>query len=327
MTNKKLSFLAKLAFSTLVLALIARSVDMAEFWASLGQARGELVVLAVCMFFPAQIFGAYRWYQILQALDLRSNFGSVVRYTFIGQFSALFLPGQVSGDVVRALTFAHQHRQHERVFLSVLLDKSSFLATLGFFALAGTLVAPDLQGIPGLLLASGTIFGVALAGFLALSFYRNRRLLDFLSHRVEGSSRKPGPIEFVLRRAAVALSLPRLQLADALRILFLASGLQVLNTIGSLVMAHALAINVGVLDWVAIVAVVAIIQIFPLSVGGLGVREGAFVLLLALYGVDPARATAFSLLTFVLVAFLVTLGWLVAEQVSRGSRELENPYG
>lgn len=327
MTHRQLSFLAKLTFSALVLALIARSVDFADFWASLRQARVELVILAICMFFPAQIFGAYRWHQILQALDLRTNFGSVVRYTFIGQFSALFLPGQVSGDIVRALTFAHQHRQHERVFLSVLLDKSSFLTALGFFALAGTLVAPELRNIPGLILASGTIFGVALAGFLALSFYRNQRLLDYLSHRVGGSRGKVGPIDFIVRRATVALSLPRLQLADALRILLLASGLQVLNTIGSLVMAHALAINLGVLDWIAIVAVVAIIQIFPLSVGGLGVREGAFVILLALYGVDPARATAFSLLTFVLVAFLVAMGWLVAEQVSRGSREVEHPHG
>jgi|GEM_PF-3471565 len=327
MIRKQLSFLAKLTFSALILTLIVCSVDMARFWTTLGQARGELVVLAICMFFPAQIFGAYRWHRILQALELRTNFGNVVAYTFIGQFSALFLPGQVSGDIVRALAFAHQHHHYERVFLSVLLDKSSYLATLGFFALAGTLVAPELRGIPGLILATGAIFGVALAGFLALSFYRNQRLLDYLSRQVAEPNRRAGPTDFLLRRAALALSLPRLQLVDGLRILMLASGLQVLNTIGSLALAYALAINVGVLDWAAIAAVVALIQILPLSVGGLGVREGAFVVLLALYGVEPARATAFSLLTFILVAFLITVGWIVTERALRKPRELGSPQG
>ncbi len=327
MTRKQFSFLIKLTFSALILTLITRSVDMSNFWVTLRHARGELLILAICMFFPAQIFAAYRWHQILHSLNLRTSFGNVVAYTFAGQFSALFLPGQVSGDVVKALAFAHQHRQYECVFLSVLLDKLSYLAVLGFFAIVGALAAPELRNIAGLVPAAGATFGAALAGFLTLSFYRNQRLIDHLSRELAEPNCMAGLIAPILQRAMIALSLPRLQLADGLRILLLASGLQALNTIGSLVLAQALAINIGMLDWMAIASVVAVIQIFPLSVGGLGVREGAFIILLALYGVEPARATAFSLLTFVLVAFLITLGWLIAERASHRLGELEGPRG
>ena len=44
--------------------------------------------------------------------------------------------------------------------------------------------------------------------------------------------------------------------------------------------------------------VVAIAQVLPISVGGLGLREGALVLLLAPLGVGAAKATALGLLLY-----------------------------
>src|SRR5581483_6024198 len=64
--------------------------------------------------------------------------------------------------------------------------------------------------------------------------------------------------------------------------------------------ARAIDIDVGPTALLAFVPVVAIIQVLPVSVGGLGVREGAFVLFLQPLGVPAAQAIALGLAMYAL---------------------------
>jgi hypothetical protein len=54
--------------------------------------------------------------------------------------------------------------------------------------------------------------------------------------------------------------------------------------------------------------VVAIAQVLPLSIGGLGLREGALVLLLAPLGVTTAQAVALGLLLYGMNMLVSMLG-------------------
>jgi len=62
--------------------------------------------------------------------------------------------------------------------------------------------------------------------------------------------------------------------------------------------AHALGMSVGWWPVMAFVPVVAIAQVLPVSLNGIGLREGAFVLLLAPLGVAAGQAVAFGLLLY-----------------------------
>ena len=50
-----------------------------------------------------------------------------------------------------------------------------------------------------------------------------------------------------------------------------------------------------------------LVAILPVSLAGLGLREGAFVLLLAPYGIAPADALAYSLLAFTTTVLAIGL--------------------
>ena len=72
---------------------------------------------------------------------------------------------------------------------------------------------------------------------------------------------------------------------------------------------RAVNINISIVSIAWITAAVCFLQMLPISISGLGVREGAFVFLLKRYGVYASDAMALSLLMFgVLVVFALIGG-------------------
>ncbi|MBX0331034.1 flippase-like domain-containing protein [Oscillochloris sp. ZM17-4] len=314
-----LLFSAKVLFSLALLAALLYTVDFAELWLAAKNIRVGLLLLAVGMFFPTQLLSAYRWYYLLRILGARLSYGTVVRYTFLGQFSALFLPGQISGDIVRATAIAQKDQQYAQSFLSLLLDKLTFLFAISLFAFIGAQSSPVLAHFPGLRIASAAIAALSLAGVILCAMYRDRRLPTWLMGLWPKTH---GILARGLKQIVGLVAVPRLSISAITWMVLCALGLQVVNTVGSYVLARSMNVMVAPLDWMAVNAVVAIIQILPISIGGLGVREGTFVFLLSFYGVSASHALAFSLITFILVALLVTLGWIVVEAFAfqRGGR-------
>jgi hypothetical protein len=72
--------------------------------------------------------------------------------------------------------------------------------------------------------------------------------------------------------------------------------------------ARALSIDVSPTAWLAFAPVVLIAQVLPLSIGGLGVREGALVLFLGPLGVTDAEAILLGLLLYAITMTVSLLG-------------------
>jgi hypothetical protein len=88
-------------------------------------------------------------------------------------------------------------------------------------------------------------------------------------------------------------------------------------TAGGYFVALSMHIEIDPVDWIAINAIVSFVQIFPITLGGIGVREGAFGVILSLYGVSFRQAIIFSLTAFTMGAILTTLLWLALSATER----------
>ena len=64
--------------------------------------------------------------------------------------------------------------------------------------------------------------------------------------------------------------------------------------------ARDIGITISYSDWCWIFAAVSVILLLPISFGGVGIREGGFIMLLALFGVSNESALACSLAFFAL---------------------------
>ncbi|MEJ7584068.1 MAG: lysylphosphatidylglycerol synthase domain-containing protein, partial [Acidimicrobiales bacterium] len=132
---------------------------------------------------------------------------------------------------------------------------------------------------------------------------------------VAGASRRYGRIddERGWRRflAAVAVGLDHLRRnpMQAFNVIMVAFAYQLVLVFAAVMAAQAIGIKAaGPTALLAFFPAVAIAQVLPVSISGLGVREGLFVLFLRPLGVPPDQAVALGLLLYALNLLVSLLG-------------------
>jgi uncharacterized membrane protein YbhN (UPF0104 family) len=217
----------------------------------------------------------------------------LARAQLVGQFYNVFVPGNVTGDVLRAHATRDAFDGPLGSYMIVALER--FFGLAGLFTLgAAALLFRPLPGVARAEVLAAFAFATALAIGVA----------PLVARALGG--RLPG------RAGRWAANLPPLarpgMLALALA-LSVATHTFVALTGHSLV--HAVAPGVLVTESLVLVPLAMIATYVPFSVAGLGVREAAFVFLFGKVGVSGADATAASLALMAVTMIVAGLGGLV----------------
>ncbi|HVM67251.1 MAG TPA: lysylphosphatidylglycerol synthase transmembrane domain-containing protein [Acidimicrobiales bacterium] len=286
---------ARVVMSVAILAVLLRKVHLHELapkWdgSTIGWLLGALVlsVLAIAL-------STLRWRVVLSAMGVRARFRALFSTYLACQFLSSFLPSSIGGDTLR-VTRLSSHRGRPDApgspvaFASVVLDRMSGWLVLPLLCLVGLAINPALRHLGR---SSRLALTVSLASLAALA-----ALLLLATHpRVGGRLRgRAGWLRFV---GAVHEGIDRLRRRrGALAEVIAAAVLYQLAIIAVAVLAtHALGLDadIGPTALLVFVPAVAIIQVLPVSFGGLGVREGALVVFLRPLGVTTAHAVALGL--------------------------------
>jgi uncharacterized protein (TIRG00374 family) len=305
--KKTFGFWIKLGFSLVLLFVIFRNVRFNDFYESIVSINKWWFALSVIAFFPAQLLAAYRWYFLLNKLEQRIDFRIVLRHTILGQFAALFLPGQISGDIVRTFAIA-QGKNSKFVFIkSTIIDKVLLLAATAIFSLVGGIYSNKFANIQGIFVLSSVII---IMSFLVLLLMINDNLVRSIISPLKGF-----PIVSVFDNKIKKFTngVINVKFYAIFETLLLACLLQLIYSIGGFFMIKAMNLPLPMFDWFAINAIVAIIQVLPISIGGLGVREGILSSLFLLYNIPISRTAAFSLINFFCSSLLIAGSWLLSD--------------
>lgn len=231
-----------------------------------------------------------RWQQMLRALELPTDLPGLLSHTLAGLFVSNFLPTTVGGDVVRATRLAASNGQRRISAASVVLERLTGFIGLPVITLGALAASPEL-------LQLGTASHLALA----LSLGPLAALALFLAVAVNPSiGERLGARRWLGLAMTVHLGLVRLQRHPALAAAVMVAGLayQLMIVVAAWMAAQALGISVGWIAMLAFMPVVAIAQALPLSIGGLGLREGSLILLLGPLGVADSQAVALGLVMY-----------------------------
>ncbi len=286
----------KVVVSVGLLFYLARRVDFAEIGRFLGRVDVVLLAVAVALYLVGQVLSALKWRRLAMAVGFRGSAGTFVAYYFIGMFFNAFGFGTVGGDVVRALYLAGAGGRRALALNTVVADRVSGLVVLLGVALValGVLHHYELPGAIywGVIALSSTLLG-------------GWRLFPRILPKVLKSDHRL--TRLIEEDLAPYWDDHRLLAEVCLLSLFFH-----LSQIGVLVViTEALGLAVPWSYCFILGPLVNILAAIPVSLNGLGVREGGYVFFLAHIGVSRESAVAFALSWFAVVMLAGMVGGIV----------------
>jgi uncharacterized protein (TIRG00374 family) len=296
--RKHLFLLAKVAVTLGVVYWLATSVDLAMVGRILAQAKHAYLLLSCGILTAVILIGCVRWRMLIGHLGLVIPMRQALPSYYVGMFFNNFLPTGIGGDVARTIHLKFRGHGIKPLISSAVADRAIGLGVMLLLGGVSLLLSPELRIDPDRKLYIASLIALGLAGGAVLFWFSDRLPLESLSRRYRHTRLRRGMIEIVH-----LLTTYRTALRGVFAAVLLSVVMQSLTIVTYYLLARGVGIELSLITFFAFVSMVQVAVSLPISLGGLGVREGVLVALLAGVGVDIQLGVALSLL------FLVTL-WL-----------------
>jgi len=305
-----------------ILAFILNKIDLEILYSTVKSADLLFYFLGLAFFPTAMLFGAVRWHVLIRQYWGHSEKpGYVLKQYWIALSIGIFLPGEIGIDLYRIAVISRKLGQYTANIAIILEEKLlSLVVCIGL-----VLCLPPWLAIDDHSPILGSIIDIAYAILVAclLAF------LLFLVIRKSAAAKKL--IALVIGKLQIVFSsfLSRLEthnnagrtvpsIEDLFRplsspgkllpVLLLTLGIIGSSVVGNYLFFVALGYELPFVVNIFVVSVLYFVFLLPVSFGGLGVREGGYILLFGLFGVPPEIAFAVSLfaLSGVLINYAIS---------------------
>ena len=315
LTRFKLPLLVlKVLLSVLLFAYVVAKVSPGHVWATMRNADPGLLLLAAGLFLFSSLVGSWLWGRLLRAQGVAIPYSKAASYYFVGLFFNNFLPSNVGGDITRISDASKHADRMTSVFSATLMERLIGVVSIGFLAVVASFAALSRLHLVAVAWTTLAVFLIALGLFVSV-FYRGA--LEFLERpfRALGWTR----IARGLGRLLDDLHGFRTE-RGALFVVFLASTVvQISRIVVHYIVGLALGVKISVAYYFLFVPVLAALISLPISLNGIGVREGAAVVLFQMAGLSREQSFAIPFLTYVIAVLISLLGGLIF--VSRTPRK------
>ena len=278
-----LTFVAKAAVSALLVAIVLSRVDLAGVRQSLAAAYWPELAAALVIFTATPLLGGLRWWLAMRGIGKQAGLLELTGFFSVGLVVGQVLPS-VAGDGLRVWFCSRRGYGLPVSVQSVLIERVFMVLSLLALALATSPLLGALTGDRGPVWLSGALFAIGVGGFVFL-LAADRAPVPFAHLRVW---------QAFAYAAEPARRLLRSRWGPMLALTGVVSNLNF--ALVAFVLGQALDVKATAWDFLAIMPAVTIATTLPISLGGWGVREGVFVLLLGRVGVPAAEALSLSLL-------------------------------
>jgi glycosyltransferase 2 family protein len=298
---RKWGFL-RLALSLGFLVWVAHRVDFVELNSTFSSTSMPLLATALLTHGLGLLICGLRWRILLRIQEILIPLRDVLYLYWVGSFFNMFLPSSVGGDLLRIHLVGRWSGRHLRVISSVLADRASGVLALGAI---GGLAACWIATVHWSWARTYIVWLVILLSLPSLGLWwvaaKRKKLRTWLKGLLP--ARLYAPLAGVMANA-------RLYTHNSSRLIAVMGLSLLLQThviIEYFLVARAVGIYVSLLYFFALVPAVVVASLLPISVSGIGLREGILVSALVPLGASPAAALAVGIWVY-LLGVLASLG-------------------
>jgi uncharacterized protein (TIRG00374 family) len=302
MTGKRLIWLiVKITVSlSLLVYILTAKVSIPEIGRSLAGLNLAWVALAFSLHIFGLLISAYRWQILARAQGDKVPLLYLAKSYLVGTFFNNFLPTRFGGDVVRIWDGSKYSQSLLKSSAIVAVERSTGLVVLFLFALLASLFRLEMaRRIPVIWVS----LLVGLGGLLLAAFFLSPPAGNLIGRFPDRGF--PARLKAkILGFRDIILSY-RHQWAPFRQALAWAFLLQLNVILYYFLIGRAFHLRVAFLDYFIFIPIILLIQTIPVTIGGLGLREGAYIAVFLYYGVAARTAVSFSLVADLAIGLLV----------------------
>ncbi len=301
-TRQLLLNLARILVSAGLMAWVVSRAGLDELISSIRTADVRPYTLALLLAFVGILLRAVRWRILLNAVNAKVPFRRLAYLYFVGAFFNAFLPTGFGGDVVRVLEIGEGASSAQAAGTAVVDRLTGFIVLFWLALIAlpfGAHLLPPATTLVIALLAGAVTLGSALLF--------EGRLLRRITARFPRSLSLAGDA-WLGRTYGVITACGWRAIAGALGV---SAVFNVMMNFAGLLIARAFGMDVSVWTLFLFIPVATAALLVPISISGLGVREGIFVTLFAQVGIADSKAVAFSLAWYSLDFAMALIGGVI----------------
>lgn len=281
----------KFAVSAALIWIIFSKIDTRALGAQLARLEVLPVVLAALALWATSLIAAWRWRVVIAKMIPAGakppGFLRLYQLLWIGLFFNQTLPSAAGGDAVRMWLVRRSGLGNAAAINSVLIDRISALGgVILLVAISFPLIAGRIDDDAGVAAIWILLAGCTAAIVLAMVLDRiplPRRLRDF--RIVKGVRLLSTDLRGVMTSGRIAIPIVAASIVIQVMVAALVYGLGV-----------SLDMPIELLDCIALMPIIILVTMVPISIAGWGVREGAMVAAFGYVGLSPVSALSLSLL-------------------------------
>ncbi|HUN05290.1 MAG TPA: lysylphosphatidylglycerol synthase transmembrane domain-containing protein [Aggregatilineales bacterium] len=295
MKRQQLGLILRLLTAIVLLTLLILIIDRDALIATFLSVDIPLYTLGFVLFIGTILTWTLRWHLLMRAAGEVISYGKSLVTLTISMFFSMFLPTVVGTDLGRVYELGRDSSYRKsKLISSVLLDRLMGLMTISLMALIGLVVGSQFAGNQGVnLTVIGTLV-VLFGGWVLVFNKRAEKIIFGILDQLPFVKRFSPQLHKVYTVLDELYRQPRL-LAQAGSVSIVNSLCTILAT---LLAARSIGVEISPLYFFIFMPIIWIIMTIPISVSGLGVREGAFIFFFSQVGVTNSDAIAISLLYY-----------------------------
>ncbi len=257
--------------------------------------KWHYLVVACMLPVAGIIVSALRWQALLQAQKVTISLLRLSAAILIGNFYNQFLPSTIGGDIMRSwwisklATFDIQgNKLSESTFFNLtIVAVDRLLGLLGICGMAVLALAANpmfIKQIPETL----AILGIVIIGILLFFFLPNLPI-RFTKNSVPVFK----PLKVIFDKALSindALNIYRKNKFSLFYAFLLSMGLQALIICQYWFLSSAFKLECSILSLAALIPIVNLVSMIPITINGIGIRENALILLGVGFGLNASGA-------------------------------------
>ena len=303
MKKKTILIILKAIVSISLLSYIITNIDWKEVLSNLGKANFALLFVVFFLYVLEQVELTYKWRVLISARGIKVSLFRLCIINSIGTFWGLFLPSSVGTDVVRGYYLVKNNSEKAISVSSIFVDRISSMFSLLLLGIVFILLAGDMISKFNL---STYIIPFSIIITILFYLFQREKTAHYLKDKLNLLKYKK--VFDLLIKLHFSL-LEYKKYPKALVSSFVLSILvQLTRVMIYYFVAMAYNISVPIIYFFIFVPVIMLVLMIPISIGGLGVREGTFIAFFSLVGMSINEAVIISFTTSLMVNFINLLG-------------------